>query len=219
MNKIYYVIIVFILIVAIFNVIAERYVKNEVKEKTDLRQIPVEDRIEGDGGLEDILSFVTNKANDNDIKIIPSFGTLLGLEREKEIIKHDYDIDLFLFEDDWDKLKKILEKEERFHFEDRKILWHRMFKISDKKTGLSSDFFILYENKGSVTQDIFLTYTGSGIHDGKLILSEMGRKKYTKEDILPLKKTSTKYGELYFPNKPENLLVSWYGEDWETPRL
>ena len=47
-----------------------------------------------------MLFYVLRLTTENDIEIIPSYGTLLGLIREQEIIRHDYDVDLYLFEEE-----------------------------------------------------------------------------------------------------------------------
>ena len=72
---------------------------------------------------------------ENNIKLIPSYGTLLGLIRDQEIIKHEYDIDLFLFEEDWLKLKKIMKENNRNKIKEKIGIWDNNYEIYEEKTG------------------------------------------------------------------------------------
>ena len=215
MKKFYYLIIIIFIIIIIYNIII--YDNNEKQKKNikEKRKIPEKERVDI---LENMLTYIAKISEENNIKIMPSYGTLLGLIRENQIIKHDYDVDLFLFEDDWKKLKNIFSKDDEYKFEYNDILWHRTFHIISKKRNIKADFLILYEKRNTVNLDVFLSFSNSGPLDGSLDLRSPFRGKFKKNDILPLERKTTKYGDVYFPKNPENLLVKWYGEDWKTPR-
>ena len=216
MRKIYYIIIAIILIVLIFKM--SFYIAKTVEEKEIKlhREIPQDERCQI---LEELFNYTIKKAEENNIKIIPVTGTLLGLIREEQIIRHDYDVDIFLFDDDWIKFKNIISEDlnSKYYFRTTDHLWHHKYEILDKKTNLSVDFSRIYETSDHIKVDVFLSFTKSGVRDGKLILSDLGRKKYDKDLFLPLKETSTKYGKAYYPNETEKLLVNWYGDNWTTP--
>lgn len=216
MKKVYTFLIILILMIVIFNISIMIYARYEKSSIEKLKAIPETVRI---GTLETMTYHIIKLAQENDIKIIPSFGTLLGLVRDKGIIKHDYDVDIFLFEEDWLKFKDIMKNDISYTFEETNILWHRKFKIYDNiNKDLSVDFFVLYEHKNNIKQDVLLSFSDGGVRDGSLNITSPFRNTFSKTDILPLKEQETKYGNLYFPNNPENLLVKWYGEDWKTPR-
>lgn len=216
MIKVYIYLFILIFIIIIYNICIYNYNENQKNNIKEKRKIPEKERVEI---LENMLTYITKIAEENNIKIIPSYGTLLGLIRENEIIKHDYDLDLFLFEDDWKKLKNILSNEEEYKFKEKDILWHRKFNIISKKRNIETDFLILYEKRKNVTLDVLLSFSNTGTLDGSLNLKSPFRGDFKKNDILPLEKKTTKYGDLYFPRNPENLLVKWYGKDWKTPKI
>lgn len=43
------------------------------------------------------------QANDKNLAIFPMFGTLLGIERDRELMRHDRDVDLAIFKNDYDR--------------------------------------------------------------------------------------------------------------------
>jgi len=50
----------------------------------------------------------TQIMNDNNVIFWLEFGTLLGFYRENDFIKHDFDLDIGVYRDDADKIRKIL---------------------------------------------------------------------------------------------------------------
>jgi len=218
MKTIYIILIIVAVIISIYGIIylSTKYAANvEIKRLNRIKKIDEKIRYPI---LEDLLKFASEKAEENNIKLIPSFGTLLGLVREKEIIRHDYDIDLFLYEEDWFKFKKIMKENNRYKYKEINHLWHHKYGIYDEKTELGIDFERIYNSNKEIKLDVFLSFTGSGVRDGEIIWKEAFRKKFKKDIFEPLEKKDTKYGSLYFPNKSEELMEIWYGKDWRTPR-
>ena len=215
--KWYYYVFIVIFVIVIFNIALYFYARDQDNNVKELRKIPEQERYDI---LENMLAYVLSVTKENDIEIIPSYGTLLGLVREKQIIRHDYDVDLYLFEKEWKTLKDIISKEDRYLFHETNILWHKKFKIYDRnRPNVSTDFFVLYEGKNIVKQDVLLSNGIEGVKDGNIDMKSPFRIKYEKDDFFPLNKKPTKYGDVHFPNKPENLLVKWYGDNWITPKL
>ena len=143
------IVIVVYLIIQLSIKIAIMGEKRKLERK---RKIPLEKRYPI---LEKMFNFVADKAYENDIKIIPVYGTLLGLIREEEIIKHDFDIDLFLYEKDWLKFKQILKFDDTYSFRELNHLWHHKYEIYDKETDLGVDFSRIYKSKNNIKLDVF----------------------------------------------------------------
>ena len=218
MKTIYLILIIIAIISSIYGIIylSTKYAASvEIKRLNRIRKIDEKIRYPI---LEDLIKFASEKAKENDIKLIPSFGTLLGLVREKEIIRHDYDIDLFLYEEDWFKFKKIMKENSRYKYKELNHLWHHKFQIYDEETELGIDFERIYNSNNEIKLDVFLSFTGNGVREGNILWKEALRKKFKKDIFEPLEKRDTKYGALHFPNKSKELLEIWYGKDWETPR-
>ena len=211
-----YLIILSILLIVLFVIFIGVYIgvqldikkgKNEmVKLKT------IENRYDI---LEEMTLYINNIVEKNDIKLIPSYGTLLGLEREKKILEHDYDSDFFIIEDDWSKLKNVLEKEDKYKLKILNILWHKKLLLIDK-SGISMDLCILHNNNKTLDLNMFLAFSKNSSKNGSFLWKTPTRVKFKKDMFLPLQKKSTKYGEFYFPNKTDELLTYWY-DDWKTP--
>ena len=218
MKTIYILVIIVAVIIVIYGIY---YISIEAYKKQEIKSVEARKKVSFDTRypiLEDLLNYASEKAEENNIKLIPSYGTLLGLIRDQEIIKHDYDIDLFLYEEDWLKFKEIMKENNRYKFKETNVLWHHKYEIYDEKTDIGIDFFRIYKTNNEVKLDVLLSFTNGGVRDGKLEYKSVWRKKFKKDIFEPLEKKNTNYGYLYFPNKSEKLIETWYGKDWKTPR-
>lgn len=218
MKTIYILLIIIAIIISVYGIY---YISLEVYKKQEIKSIEKRKNISLDIRypiLEDLINYASEKAEENNIKLIPSYGTLLGLIRDQEIIRHDYDIDLFLYEEDWLKFKEIMKKVKKYKFKETNVLWHHKYEIYDEKTELGIDFSRVYKNNKEIKLDVLLSFTNGGVRDGNLEWKSVWRKKFKKDIFEPLEKKDTKYGDLYFPNKSEEMLEIWYGNDWKTPR-
>jgi hypothetical protein len=165
--------------------------------------------------LERMTVYINELATKNGINIIPAYGTLLGLVRDNKILDHDYDTDFFLFESDWNILKSILEKENRYKLEIINILWHKKMILKDKSS-ICMDLSIIKNNKNSIDLNVFLAFDRSSPSTGTFLWKTPTRVKFDKKWFLPLRKKSSAYGDFYFPNNIDAILTYWY-DDWKTP--
>ena len=163
---------------------------------------------------------------------IPYFvegGSLLGLMREGTIIPHDDDIDLGLFDKDFEKASRVLEemckefniqvkddegneKTYKVHFV-REKNWNHMLKIyvpnlwventvSKKIFGTPTIDFFSYKKAGE--------YVKLSNHAQRL---EFKNCYYTKSEMFPLVKRKFDYLEVYSPREPIPFLHRYYGDD------
>jgi len=128
-----------------------------------------------------------------------SFGTALGLYRDKGFIPGDTDIDINIITDN---PKEIIDKFSKEYRLVRTIIYNgicqqAVFQAPDK----------------------LLIDLSFGYEDGEGYISRHEEANYFDEkDLLgDLKKLSTPFGEFPFPEKIEDYLVKRYG-DWQTPR-
>lgn len=109
---------------------------------------------------EGILRFIENVANKNEIIILPAYGTLLGITRDGGFIKHDTDIDLFLFFRDSkailliDKFKNDLYSS----FKVKELTFDKSVnKIRVKIHGVPVDIYVplLFKNKTNIYLNVY----------------------------------------------------------------
>mgnify|MGYP003687437567 CR=1 FL=1 len=112
----------------------ERYHR---KYKQHRRNIPVSVRKKI---LKQLYHDITNIANQNGIKLILIFGTLLGNIRENELIYYDYDLDFGVIgnKNDLKNLYKILKHKlnSKYHIKYFKIPLIRKYKLKIEKQNL-----------------------------------------------------------------------------------
>lgn len=144
----------------------------------------------------------------NNIRSFPIFGTLLGIVRDKDIIEHDFDIDMAVLCDDWKKFKsKMYELKPFFKIIKSKFLWFD--KIRMEKDEFSIDV-LKYNKKSSVPFSV-------------LVPAQSIYRNIPVNYIMPLKKTKVlfnkEYIDIYLPNQEIKLIEKFYGKDWKTPKL
>ena len=145
----------------------------------------------------ELLKSICKIAPDS-ITMFPMFGTLLGIVRDKDIIKHDVDIDLGFIDD-----KNVMN--EFLHSIDGKDGWKLVrnsanFLYSACKENIMFDFY-RYVDTGNrldcmINSTYFLTY----------------------EEVFPMKTIefdSTVYNCIA---NPVDFFERYYGSDWQTPK-
>lgn len=150
-------------------------------------------------------------------KYIVHGGSLLGLIRDGELIKHDMDIDFGIFFDadftkeDLDKamLAIGLKKHRSFYYRDDPAEVSYSFGITD------IDFFHIYENGDSMNsyyfhRDVSKDYPSDDCFDAnKLILKK----------ITDIKRMTVQGYSFNVPENAEEYLEVIYGKTWRTPDL
>jgi phosphorylcholine metabolism protein LicD len=141
----------------------------------------------------------------NNITYWATCGTLLGAIRCKGIIKWDDDIDLCVLFKDKEKLKQIIEQDERFIF-DSKIdnLVDKIYYKTGKYPFIDIFFMVpeLEDNK------IIYKYESKRARD--LWTNEF----YLEKELVPLKKTKFGAMEIAIPNQYERFFLANFGENW-----
>ena len=140
---------------------------------------------------------------DNDISYWADGGSLLGAVRDKGIIKHDDDIDICMYQKDFDKLKNILKNNKTYH----------LYLLST---------YPIYKFEHREIPNVFIDIFVVEDHDDNIQYKHEKNRQtwpsayYLKSEVYPLQRV--KFGDLqiYIPNHPTSYLERMYG-DWETP--
>jgi phosphorylcholine metabolism protein LicD len=139
----------------------------------------------------------------NQITYWADSGTLLGAIRDKGIIDHDDDIDVCMYEEDFNKLIKILKNDKNYYI-------------------YSYSFFPIYKfgRKGipNIFIDIFIVENvGKNIeYKEKKCKKQWPKNSYKKDEVFPLKTIDFEKGLLNIPKNPEPYLERMYG-NWKVP--
>lgn len=146
-----------------------------------------------------------------DLEYFVFFGTLLGLVREKNIIKNDDDIDIYINIKDRNKLIKILKKNSVYADLNLSVNKTKYFlqayrKINNKNAVID---FYFYENKPDHSYIIekwnFEAMPGD----------QSKHLRIPKIFTHPIKKASFKSHILKLPSQPEYLCEFLYGRNWK----
>ncbi len=136
-----------------------------------------------------------------DVDIWPMFGTLLGMIRDDDLIKHDDDIDFgYLKKDEY----KIVEKLDHLHNTNGYKLIRNEF--SNLYSVVKEDVFIdLYEYENLPESD-FLQQGHRSFYNLK------------KDEIFPMKTINFKQKSFKCINDPIKFFERYYGKDWQQPK-
>ena len=152
-----------------------------------------------------LLHEVVRLFEKNNIAYWATCGTLLGAIRCKGIIKWDDDIDLCVLYKDKEKLKQIIEQDERFIFDSK------IDNLVDKiyyKTGkypFIDIFFMVPE-----LEDNKIIYK----YESKRARNTLTNEFYLEKELVPLKKTKFGAMEIAIPNQYERFFLANFGKNW-----
>ncbi|MEE9326123.1 MAG: LicD family protein [Cocleimonas sp.] len=133
--------------------------------------------------------------DENNIKFGLIYGTLLGAYRENNFIEHDIDTDIFILNEDQDKLISILFELRNIGFE---VARYRGSLVSIIRNDEYIDIYI-FQKKGRSTRECLGNVINSCFLDNLKEYEFLGKM-------------------FNIPEDTEKLLVSMYGKDWMTPK-
>ncbi len=155
------------------------------------------------------LVFISNIIKD--LEYFVFFGTLLGLVREKNIIKNDDDIDIYINIKDRNKLIKILKK--NFVYADLNLSVNKTryflqaYRVINNKNAVIDFYF--YENKPNYSYIIEKWNFEAMPGDSSKHL------RIPKIFTHPINEVSFKSHKLKLPSQPEYLCEFLYGRNWK----
>lgn len=205
--KVLYIIIIFVIILLMM-----LYLTCNKKEKNTISKI--DDEVSGYNGKldteyspdifrEELLKLLLNISlllKQNHVQHCIIYGSLLGIIREKNIIKGDDDTDIFVFKEDFDRLRKILDYSKLYYKYNTNIIQVSFNNINNigKHKYPFMDIYRIEENN-NILYDVW---------NGRA---------FTKSDILPIKTIPFKGNDLYVPRYYKKILRLVYGKNWTIP--
>ena len=149
------------------------------------------------------------------IKCYCIFGTLLGVVREKNIIEHDYDIDLAVNTDEeFRKLETVLL--EKGYKKRREFVINNKIDVETwMKNGVAIDLYVIQEDeKGNYFNTIWRFPGVKYKHN----IPEAYRVMYHRiPRIKSIVSTDFQGFHVYIPTNAEEIVASIYGDNWRTP--
>ena len=207
--------ILFIIVVIIFlfgyNLFVSLY--NKLK-----RNVPVKQRL---AILKDLFGYVADSAEQNNIKLCLMFGTLLGQQRQNDLICYDYDVDvavlsntdfMFLANDLTKRINSDPQSPYAIIIVDNFLFKH--ITILHKKSKINLDIDVYSKTKNGSFQ-LGLSYFV--FLYSKYIANQTQRRTVPQDWFLPLKPVRFLGKNVYIPNKPELYLETEYGKNYLTP--
>lgn len=163
--------------------------------------------------LNDLLQILCESCKSIDAKPFLLYGTLLGYIRQKDFICYDFDIDVGVLENDYDKLYSQLQsniiKYPDFWLKEKKAFGYRSLVIIHKDTQINCDISEFNYRHNMFRRNVPSLYS-------KFILKET-QVDYPQDWILPLIPVVFNNQDIYIPNNPDALLRTYYGPDYLIP--
>lgn len=153
------------------------------------------------------------------LTVYPAFGTLLGLVRDGQLIRHDCDLDFAVFQTEmfsWEKLRAVLTAagfQYRCQYEISGEIKEMCFS-SPYSQDLSVDFFLFEEVGGNRQCSYFFSYDETkkyGSPNQRSIYS------YHFPAIRSSVSLTIENQLVQVPSNAEQLLEVWYTETWKIP--
>lgn len=168
-------------------------------------------------GCKELLFLLDDILQKEQILFFLNYGTLLGAYRDKNFIKHDYDMDLAVDLQYVDKIKQLMKDnglkikfETRFGEWDSPVGYEIRFEYNN--TFVDFDFFTFEEGKA-------ITFNTEFIKGQSLVVGK--RTPVITEKIVTPFSGLVKYSflgrEFYIPKNTEEYIVANYGPYWRRP--
>lgn len=161
--------------------------------------------------LIDLYELIDKVAINTGTKPFIIYGTLLGYERNKDLICYDFDLDYGIINDEYELFKNELFKinNDKYTILIKKYLSYETIEIIDKYTRISADIFQFKTENGKVQRLVSPTYTVK-------YLGECASY-YPEEWIYPLKRVDFLGKQVHIPNNAPKLLECYYSKDYIIP--
>lgn len=141
------------------------------------------------------------------------YGTLLGSVRSGQMIQWDFDLDLGVTKDEYQKtldaLKNMTKTLTKYKIEVSPSFISRSCKIIHIETGLSADVSSFSIRNGEISRDVWWFYSRYVIKEPVSSMPE--------DYILPLVSVKYENIDVYIPAKAKDVLTILYGKDYMTP--
>lgn len=166
--------------------------------------------------LIDLNNIIAEAALKSDTRPFIIYGTLLGYERDRDLICYDFDLDFGISEDEYDAVKgkvmEILQSRPEYRVDIKDFLHYRSIEIIHKTTRISADistFTMESDDGATVSRSVPSIYS---LYYLKECAANMPR-----EWIYPLQQVDFLGNRTYIPNHPSKLLECYYGPNYMTP--
>jgi phosphorylcholine metabolism protein LicD len=167
--------------------------------------------------MEKLFHIVADIAEKYNIKIFLQFGTLLGQQRNNNLICYDYDVDVGILSNDFNILSRELKKKvnsDIYSVVVTDFFLSRKIEIIHIKSHITIDIISYKEIENGIIQRdlnyflfLYLSY----------ILNQCNKRDIPKEWLLPLRPVSFLGKKVYIPNNPQAFLICEYGSNYLTP--
>lgn len=167
--------------------------------------------------LEDFHDILTK----NDYYYTLAFGTLLGAIREKGFIKHDIDIDVNMWAEDYSSSLKILLETNGFKLDHGYLVDDGIVgrEESYKKNGVSIDIFYIFKDQSDqpyccdfLLPEGCISYSEAMHKCGGAIVRKLYLPFEKKRSLTPFESI-----KLFIPDNAHDLLVTRYGDSYMIP--
>ncbi len=153
-------------------------------------------------------------------KVVPMYGTLLGLHREGDLLCHDYDVDVgaFATRAQLDKALTLLPKTYQPSPAYKRAFMGDFVQVFHRPSGLHGDIVLLKEDGNKIRRDYMMRRIP--------LIGSLAYQLFTHEPmdiarelILPTTSIAFESTTVDLPADPRALLTRWYGDQWCAPHV
>lgn len=165
-----------------------------------------------------VLKLYSDAMISNNIKFWIDYGTLLGYYREKDFIKHDFDLDTSAWFEDHDRIKEVLEKNGfervRYYYLKNRDGIEECYKHRDYMTTIDVFYYFNEDDKSYCFSFQPMVSMTKKYHLNKIQQSKARKWVFDKITLMPAEFKGVK---VYVPQNTGKYLESTYGENFMTP--